>query len=697
MLIGDSITDGVGSMNGLGFRAEFHWRLQEMGLPAQLVGSEGDAPYRGCFRAGAHIADFYTGPGGNGSLDVAGQMTAYKPHAVSIHLGSNDVTSLLPMGPYQYEGATHFESGTISGQMALLLAYLARWATGENGYCLRRIYLSRIIPRPGYSEKLDALIAEYETIVTDANNGEIPGIPPGLLELVDQKTPFYTVTMLGEDQIHPNDTGYAQMAGIYAEAMKSLPMHLRVEGDMAFTGVMGQTLTAGPRVKVTNLRGEAQGSVIVEYSVLSGDVLLPDPPRALTDAEGVAMLPIQLGAMGSSEIQARVEGLKDSVVTFTVTAERGLEVAGRVESATDGTPVPGAEIYWRQGARFIGTTGSDGAFGFAGFMSGARVSLEARASRLLPGNTAIQCHDAALAAQYALGIVQPTQEATLLSDVDGDSRVSLRDAALIARYAVGVNDAVNVSGHWRFSPDSLVYAPLLSDAQDALWQGRVMGDIDGSWDAGSSGKAMGMGRISLEVAEGQASTVHLSCEDPLLSVQGVIRVNHVRSIAPQLYGAMAAGTVLIQPLEPGRWRFGYYHPLSLAGGMAFALEGMPAGESTIVIESLFVNGRRQGDMMLQLEGAAPDTWALGPNYPNPFNGETVIVVRMPHSASLEMKIYDLRGRLVRRLLKESAGPGEVRVLWDGRGESGQILASGVYLAVLNTGNKTMTLKMQMLK
>jgi len=694
LLIGDSITKGVGSVNDLGFRDEIYWRLHEMGVPAKLVGSEGESPYRGCFRAGAHVPDFYVGDGGNGSMDAGVQMNAYRPHAVVIHLGTNDVTGLLPMGPYRYSGTTTFASGTVAGQMGHLLAYLARWATGENDYCLRRIYLSKIIPRPGYSSKIDDLIAQYEEIVADANNGKIPGLPPGLLELVDQKTPFYTVTMLTNDQIHPNDVGYAQMGGLYAEAMKSMPMHLRSEGATSFSGLMGETLMQGPQVKVSNLRGEAQASVIVEYSVLSGDAILPDPPRSLTDANGLAVLSVQLGAAASSEIQAKVSGLKDSVATFTLVAERGLEVAGVVESATGGFPIPNVEIYWRQGARRVCTTGGDGHFTYAGFMTGARVSLEARALRLAAGHASVQGYDAALTAQFALGMAQPSAVERQSADVDGDGRLSLRDAALIARFAVGMDDAGSEAGTWRFAPDSLVFAPLMSDATDAQWQGRVTGDIDGSWQGGA-GKAVAAGRLRLAPLPDSPGAVQLIADEALLSVEGVIRVDAGTTLQPRLSGGMAAGQLLTHRLSPGCWRFVYYHATRQSGAIVFA--SARAAETDWNVESLSLDGRPAPDLTLSLAVALPQAWALGPNFPNPFNGETVISATLPQRCSMEIRIHDVRGRLVRRLLKNEAGPGLERVPWDGRDENGQVLPSGVYLAVMRAGSRLMTLKMQLLK
>ena len=49
MLIGDSITKGIGSANGLGFRDDLYDSLNVIGYDFTLAGSSGTIPYQGCF------------------------------------------------------------------------------------------------------------------------------------------------------------------------------------------------------------------------------------------------------------------------------------------------------------------------------------------------------------------------------------------------------------------------------------------------------------------------------------------------------------------------------------------------------------------------------------------------------------------------------------------------------------------------
>ena len=42
-------------------------------------------------------------------------------------------------------------------------------------------------------------------------------------------------------------------------------------------------------------------------------------------------------------------------------------------------------------------------------------------------------------------------------------------------------------------------------------------------------------------------------------------------------------------------------------------------------------------------------------------------------------VYDLAGRKVRELMRGPQSPGTLRVLWDGRGDDGAPVRSGVYM------------------
>jgi parallel beta-helix repeat protein len=78
----------------------------------------------------------------------------------------------------------------------------------------------------------------------------------------------------------------------------------------------------------------------------------------------------------------------------------------------------------------------------------------------------------------------------------------------------------------------------------------------------------------------------------------------------------------------------------------------------------------------------PPVFQLFQNYPNPFNSSTVIWYHLPdvgfQPAEVEITIYNLLGKLVKTLVKERQYPGEHKVLWDGKDDSGKEVASGIY-------------------
>ncbi|MFH1834059.1 MAG: FlgD immunoglobulin-like domain containing protein [bacterium] len=66
------------------------------------------------------------------------------------------------------------------------------------------------------------------------------------------------------------------------------------------------------------------------------------------------------------------------------------------------------------------------------------------------------------------------------------------------------------------------------------------------------------------------------------------------------------------------------------------------------------------------------------NQPNPFSPETRIAFDLPHAGPVELVIYSVNGRLIRRLVKESREAGRHTASWDGRDDAGEKVGSGIY-------------------
>jgi hypothetical protein len=83
----------------------------------------------------------------------------------------------------------------------------------------------------------------------------------------------------------------------------------------------------------------------------------------------------------------------------------------------------------------------------------------------------------------------------------------------------------------------------------------------------------------------------------------------------------------------------------------------------------------------------PLVLTLHQNAPNPFNPTTEIAFELDREAQIKLTVYDVAGRMVRRLVDELREPGIYSVLWHGHAESGEALGSGVYLYELEVGEE----------
>ena len=103
-----------------------------------------------------------------------------------------------------------------------------------------------------------------------------------------------------------------------------------------------------------------------------------------------------------------------------------------------------------------------------------------------------------------------------------------------------------------------------------------------------------------------------------------------------------------------------------------------------------------------LAAVMPTETRLLENYPNPFNPETWIPYQLATAADVMITIYDMRGNLIRTLDvgHQIAGIYYGRssaAYWDGRNDSGESVASGLYFYTLSAGDFTATRKMLLRK
>lgn len=139
-----------------------------------------------------------------------------------------------------------------------------------------------------------------------------------------------------------------------------------------------------------------------------------------------------------------------------------------------------------------------------------------------------------------------------------------------------------------------------------------------------------------------------------------------------------------------------------AGDAAFVLAGGKGGvnDGGELLATLTGSGsavlrdKNSGEYALRYEGGAgvPTAYALGPNYPNPFNPATRFAYSLPEGGHVSVKVFDLLGREVRTLVDELKGAGTHDAAWDGRDANGLEVTTGMYLVRMRAGDFTATRK-----
>ena len=96
-------------------------------------------------------------------------------------------------------------------------------------------------------------------------------------------------------------------------------------------------------------------------------------------------------------------------------------------------------------------------------------------------------------------------------------------------------------------------------------------------------------------------------------------------------------------------------------------------------------------------GATPVQSVLHTNRPNPFNPTTTLQFNLSTDGHVRLLVHDVTGRHIATLEDGKISAGSYQKTWDGRDESGQAVASGIYFARLEAGGFTATRKMVLLR
>jgi len=125
-----------------------------------------------------------------------------------------------------------------------------------------------------------------------------------------------------------------------------------------------------------------------------------------------------------------------------------------------------------------------------------------------------------------------------------------------------------------------------------------------------------------------------------------------------------------------------------------------AGAIGLAIDPVLVDAN--GDMVLLKSmgpggGVVQAVPTLVGARPNPFNPQTVLEYSVPQAMNVELRIYDVRGQLVRDLVSGFQEAGSHTVSWQGKDDSGRQMSSGVYLARFVAGNVAQSQRLLLVK
>ena len=126
-------------------------------------------------------------------------------------------------------------------------------------------------------------------------------------------------------------------------------------------------------------------------------------------------------------------------------------------------------------------------------------------------------------------------------------------------------------------------------------------------------------------------------------------------------------------------------------GTIDVFEGFLPNKSVSITEGGEITGIEKTDRVVL------ESFILSQNYPNPFNPQTTIEYSLTTASHVVLKIYNLRGQVIKTLVNEPQGTGMQTATWTGENGQGQKVSSGVYIYQIKVGDFITRKKMLLIK
>jgi hypothetical protein len=237
------------------------------------------------------------------------------------------------------------------------------------------------------------------------------------------------------------------------------------------------------------------------------------------------------------------------------------------------------------------------------------------------------------------------------------------------------------------SDSNTVNADRNSVTQNSIYNNNLLGidlDDDGVTlnDAGDvdfrANEDLNFPVITSAVYSGGQTTINGTLDidtDPTQAVIEIFKANP----DPSGYGEGQIFINLTNPVAGGNWS-AVVTGLAAGDTITATTTDMNFNTSEFCQNYIVVTGIEENK-----EKYVPERVEFTQSQPNPFTHTTSIDYSLPEEINVDLRIFDISGRLVRTLVNGMCMPGSYTVHWDGTDEERKRLSSGVYLCILNAG------------
>ncbi len=349
------------------------------------------------------------------------------------------------------------------------------------------------------------------------------------------------------------------------------------------------------------------------------------------------------------------------------------------------------------------TTGEGGNFSFAE-VDGGNYTLTPEKTG--DADFAISAFDASLILQNVAEIIDLTPYQMIAADVTGNGTVTAFDASHILKYVVGLISEFPVGADWTFvpvnfevtkanwfnAPDTISYSPLDSDKENQDFYGIVYGDVTGNWAAPLLGKQKsGLAKVQFGDIERYENdfVVPVQINGSAEIFSGFLKIKiemeglELKNISP---GGTAQECAIAHNMQGDYLliAFASSKPLNLNSDLLY-LRFQAKDEQKSLTAEISEISFNQGEIAVELvnpeltlEKSLPVNFSLEQNYPNPFNASTKISFSLPQKSMVNLFIFDVSGREVRRLVNGVKASGNHSIEWNMEDERGNTVSTGVY-------------------